>query len=122
MPAPETAMAPDPTFRSLKDRIAKRELLFPARVEEVARLCFDCPEVLAFSSSDNIAKRAGVSSSTVLRFVRMIGFSNIKDAREIFQNEVRFRSRFRNGIDRREKDAADYTTTSANDFGSIALE
>jgi DNA-binding MurR/RpiR family transcriptional regulator len=105
MPALETAMAPDPTFRSLKDRIAKRELLFPARVEEVARLCLDCPEVLAFCSTDNIAKRAGVSSSTVLRFVSIIGFSNIKEAREIFQNEVRFRSRFRKGIDRREKDA-----------------
>ncbi|WP_203226230.1 MurR/RpiR family transcriptional regulator [Rhizobium gallicum] len=94
MPALETAMAPDPTFRRIKDRIAKRDLLFPARVEEVARLCLDRPEVLAFSSTNHIAKRAGVSSSTVLRFVNMIGFSNIKEARETFQNEVRFRSRF----------------------------
>ncbi|CDM60577.1 RpiR family transcriptional regulator (plasmid) [Rhizobium favelukesii] len=107
MPALETAMAPDSTFRSLKDQIAKRELLFPARVEEVARLCLDCPDVLAFSSANNIAKRAGVSSSTVLRFVSMIGFSNIKEAREMFQNEVRFRSRCRNGTDRREIDAVD---------------
>ena len=107
MPALDTAMAPDPTFRSLKDRIARRELLFPDRVEEVARLCLDCPEALAFSSAKNIAKRAGVSSSTVLRFVSMIGFSNIKEAREMFQNEVRFRSRFRNGFYQREKDAVD---------------
>jgi DNA-binding MurR/RpiR family transcriptional regulator len=105
MPSHETAMAPDPTFRSLKDRISKRDLLFPTQVEEVAKLCFDDPELLAFDSTGDIAKLAGVSNSTVLRFVTMIGVASVKEAREIFQNEVRFRSRFRNGIDRREKDA-----------------
>lgn len=104
MPSLETAMAPAPTFRSLKERIAKREILFPAQVEEVAKLCFDRPELLAFDATGDIAKLAGVSNTTVLRFVTTIGFSSIKKAREIFQNEVRFRSRFRNGIDRREKD------------------
>jgi DNA-binding MurR/RpiR family transcriptional regulator len=87
----DTAMAPAPSFRSLKERIATRDILFPARVEEVARLCFDHPELLAFDSTSDIARRAGVSSSTVLRFVALIGFSNIKTARKIFRDEIRLR-------------------------------
>ena len=118
----DTARAPAPSFRSLKDRIARRDILFPARVEEVARLCFEHPELLAFGSTSDIARRAGVSNSTVLRFIAMIGFSNIKNARRIFQNEVRFRSRIRNGADGREKDAVDYMTKTAMNFGPIALE
>ncbi|KQT04630.1 hypothetical protein ASG42_23585 [Rhizobium sp. Leaf391] len=88
----ETAMAQAPNFRSLKERIARRDILFPTRVEEVARLCFDHPELLAFDSTSDIARRAGVSSSTVLRFVAMIGFANIRTARRIFQDEIRLRS------------------------------
>lgn len=88
----DTAMAPALSFRSLKERIARRDILFPASVEEVARLCFDHPEMLAFDSTSDIARRAGVSSTTVLRFVAMTGFSSIKHARKIFQDEIRLRS------------------------------
>jgi len=88
---PEARQAPV-SFRSLKDEIVKRNLRFPARVENVARLCFDDPERLAFETTTVIARRAGVSRSTVLRFAILIGFSDIKSARRIFQDEIRIRS------------------------------
>lgn len=94
----DTTMAPVHSFRSLYERVARRDILFSGRVEEVARLCFDHPELLAFCSTSEIARRAGVSSSTVLRFVAMIGFPNIKVARKIFQDEIRLRSNVCSGV------------------------
>ncbi|MBM7046188.1 RpiR family transcriptional regulator [Rhizobium lusitanum] len=88
----DTVTAPAPSFRSLKERISRRDILFPTRVEEVARLCLDHPELLAFGPTSDIARRAGVSSSTVLRFVAVMGFSNIKAACKVFQDEIRRRS------------------------------
>lgn len=81
------------SFRSLKDEIAKRNLRFPARVENVARLCFDNPQLLAFEATTVIAKRAGISRSKVLRFAYLIGFKDIKSARRIFQDEIRISQR-----------------------------
>lgn len=87
-----TAETPEPSFRSLKEKIAREEIVFPARVEKVARLCFEQPEVFAFGSAVSVARRAGVSSSTVARFVAVMGFSDIKTARKVFQEEVRLRT------------------------------
>lgn len=91
---PQAREAPA-SFRSLKEEIVKRDLWFPARVENVARLCFDDPELLAFEATTVIARRAGVSRSTVLRFAILIGCSDIKSARRIFRDEIRIRSRER---------------------------
>jgi len=82
----ETALA------DLKGRILKRELVLPPQVEKLAAVAFARPDLLAFETTNTIAVQAGVSKTTVARFVRFLGKGSLKETREIFREELRRRS------------------------------
>jgi len=73
----------------LKEAIAAGRVVFPPRLETVARRVLSQPELMAFKSAPVIARDCGVSASTVLRFAQHIGFSDIAEARGIFRDELR---------------------------------
>jgi DNA-binding MurR/RpiR family transcriptional regulator len=82
---------PPSSFEELKQAIVSRQVIFPLRVENVAKRVLAEPELMAFGSTPSIAKDCGVSPSTVIRFVMHLGFQDVARARVIFQNELRRR-------------------------------
>jgi DNA-binding MurR/RpiR family transcriptional regulator len=82
---------PPSSFEELKQAVVSRQVIFPLRVENVAKRVLAEPELMAFSSTPSIAKDCGVSPSTVIRFVTHLGFQDVAQARAIFQNELRRR-------------------------------
>lgn len=79
-------------FRDLKERILRREIKFPPQVEKLVAVCLARPELLAFEPSVEIAAQACVPLSTVARFVKLLGKSRLKEARQIFRDELRRRA------------------------------
>ncbi|MDX8527408.1 RpiR family transcriptional regulator [Mesorhizobium sp. MSK_1335] len=79
------------TFADLKRGIACRELVFPPQVEKLAAVAFAHPELLAFDSAVKIAASTGVSKTTVARFARLLGKRSLKEARNVFREELQRR-------------------------------
>jgi DNA-binding MurR/RpiR family transcriptional regulator len=79
-------------FKDMEERIVRRELVFPPQVEKLAAVCLSRPELFAFDTTSEIAAKAGVSTATVTRFVKLLGMSRIKEARQIFRDELRRRA------------------------------
>ena len=96
MSQPEDSVPDEMDFRDLKARILRRELKFPRQVEKLAAVCLARPELLALEPAAEIAAQACVPLSTVARFVKLLGKSRLKEAREIFRDELRRREMDRN--------------------------
>lgn len=79
---------PPSSFEALKLAIASRQVIFPLRVENVAKRVLEKPELMAFESTSSIAEDCGVSAATVARFVTHIGFRDVAAARGIFRAEL----------------------------------
>ena len=79
-------------FRDLKERIVRRELRFRPQVEKLAAVCLARPELFAFEPSVDIATQANVPKSTIARFVKLLGKARLKEAREIFRDELKRRA------------------------------
>ena len=77
---------PPSDFHCLKDMIANRQITFPKRLEQVARVALDSPDLVAFESSIDLATRCGVSTATVIRFARHLGFKNFREMRLLFRS------------------------------------
>lgn len=79
---------PPSSFDELKQAISSRQVIFPLRVENVAKRVLERPELMAFESTASIAEDCGVSAATVARFVTHIGFRDVAQARGIFRAEL----------------------------------
>jgi len=92
MSLPDDSATGEMAFNDLRERILRRELIFPPQVEKLAAVCLARPELLAFERTAAIAAQANVPKSTVTRFVKLLGKTRLKDAREIFRDELRRRA------------------------------
>ncbi|MCW0001388.1 RpiR family transcriptional regulator [Pararhizobium sp. YC-54] len=79
---------PPSSFDELKQAISSRQVIFPLRVENVAKRVLERPEFMAFESTASIVEDCGVSAATVARFVTHIGFRDVAQARGIFRAEL----------------------------------
>ncbi|WP_088675064.1 MurR/RpiR family transcriptional regulator [Rhizobium sp. R339] len=80
---------PPATLRELKCFIAKRQLVFPNSLEQVARLMLERPEIIAFESAAAIARRCSVSQTTVHRLAQHIGFRTFGELRAMVREHLR---------------------------------
>ena len=92
MSQPDDAVPSKMDFRDLKKRIVRGELKFPPQVEKLAAVCLARPELFAFEPSVDIATQANVPKSTITRFVKLLGKARLKEAREIFRDELKRRA------------------------------
>ena len=64
-----------------------REL--PQRLDVLARLAAERPDVFAFESSQKIAERCKVSQTSVVRFAHHLGFDGFAEMKQVFQQGLR---------------------------------
>lgn len=89
MPGNQTkSVRPPASVPELKSLIARRRIVFPSRLEHLTRAVLKEPEIVAFGSSASIARRCGVSTTTVLRLSRHLGFATFHDMRRLFQTHI----------------------------------
>jgi DNA-binding MurR/RpiR family transcriptional regulator len=60
----------------------------PAQLTLLAEFALKDPHTMAFASSADIAHSAGVSASTVTRLASVLGYSGLRDFRNIFRSEL----------------------------------
>lgn len=80
---------PPESLLELKCLIAKRDIVFPVRLECVARQILQEPELVAFGSAAMIARECNVSETTVLRLPKHVGLQTFTDLKRLFQNHLR---------------------------------
>ncbi|QPB23845.1 MurR/RpiR family transcriptional regulator [Rhizobium sp. 007] len=80
---------PPATLQELKYLIAKRQIVFPNRLEQVARQIIERPEMIAFESAAAIARNCKVSQTTVHRLAQHIGFQTFGEFRALMRNHLR---------------------------------
>ena len=76
-------------LQELRMLIASGKLKMPRRIETVLQCLFDNPSDAAFGTTRSLAKRCGVSASTIVRLTGVLGFERFRDFRELFRNELR---------------------------------
>jgi len=81
--------SPPKSLLELKCLIAKRDIVFPERLECVARQILKEPELVAFGSATMIARKCNVSETTVLRLPKHVGLQTFTDLKHLFQNHLR---------------------------------
>jgi len=77
-----------PSVNKLKEKIAKREIVFPGALEKTMRTVLLHPEIVAFGSAKSVAALCSVSSSTVFRLVRQCGYSSFRGMRSAFRSHL----------------------------------
>ncbi|MBX5193994.1 MurR/RpiR family transcriptional regulator [Rhizobium sp. NZLR10] len=82
-------VGPPQTLEELKSLIARRQIVFPDRLEQVARQVIGRPEMVAFESAAEIARICEVSQTTVLRLAQHCGLQTFAELRSMMRNHVR---------------------------------
>ncbi|MGO7414659.1 MurR/RpiR family transcriptional regulator [Rhizobium ruizarguesonis] len=80
---------PPATLQELKYLIAKRQIVFPNSLEQVARQIIERPEMIAFESAAAIARNCRVSQTTVHRLAQHIGFRTLREFRAMIRDHRR---------------------------------
>ena len=67
---------------------SRRSEITPS-LEVVLRYALENPADLALCTATELARRNAVSTATVVRLARLLGFHNFRDFRELFRREIR---------------------------------
>lgn len=82
---------PPTSFDSLRDAILARRDSFPKRLAQVARFALESPDDIALNTVAEIAAKADVQPSTLIRFAQSLGYSGFSDLQQIFRSRLRDR-------------------------------
>ncbi|MCB8876086.1 MurR/RpiR family transcriptional regulator [Acidisoma silvae] len=91
MPADLEADAAPRDFRTLRALIVERRGQLPKRLVQVADFAVQHPQEIAFGRVAELAKRANVQPSTMIRFAQALGYSGFSDLQLVFQSHARDR-------------------------------
>ncbi|MGZ2487343.1 DNA-binding MurR/RpiR family transcriptional regulator [Rhizobium pisi] len=80
---------PPATLQELKYLIAKRQIVFPNSLEQVARQIIERPATVAFESAAAIARNCKVSQTTVHRLAQHMGFRTFGEFRAVIRDHLR---------------------------------
>lgn len=83
--------SPPASFDTLRDAILARRESFPKRLAQVARFALESPDDMALNTVAEIAAKADVQPSTLIRFAQSLGYSGFSDLQQIFRSRLRDR-------------------------------
>ncbi len=107
--------APLPDFDGFVALLRQRRPTLPKRLKQVADHALAHLDDMAFGSTAQIAERAGVQASTLVRFAQALDYSGFSELQEIFRSRLR-----RQVVDHRERLAA-LRNRDASAGGAAAL-
>ncbi|WP_172117837.1 MurR/RpiR family transcriptional regulator [Halomonas hibernica] len=73
------------SFATLEERITADYPSLSRRLQQTARFLLDNPQEVAFSTVAQLAKQAGVTPSTLIRFSNSFGFSGFSEMQQLFR-------------------------------------
>ena len=111
--APKTVTKPD--FDGFVALLRERRPRLPKRLKQVADHALAHLDDMAFGSTAQIAEKAGVQASTLVRFAQALDYSGFSELQEVFQARLR-----RQVVDHRERLAA-LRASEASAGGSVKL-
>lgn len=101
MPAVPAPIAQSPDFDGFVAVLRERRARLPKRLKQVADHTLAHLDDMAFGSTAQIAERAGVQASTLVRFAQALDYSGFSELQEVFRSRLR-----RQALDHRERLAA----------------
>ncbi len=75
----------------ISDRIRKSILEMPQNFQKIGSYILDHEQSVAFASIHAVSKAIGVSSASLVRFAKNLGFEGYQDFKKEIQNEMRHR-------------------------------
>ena len=76
-------------FEALRALVLARREALPKRVAQAALYLIDNADEIAFATTAEIARKAGVQPSTLVRFAQTIGFRGFSDLQQLFRSRLR---------------------------------
>jgi len=76
------------SYESLKQQIAERHDQLPKRLRQIAEFTMEMPDFVALETVANIAGRAKVQPSSLIRFAKLFGFDGFSDMQQVFRSRL----------------------------------
>ena len=76
------------SYESLKQQIAERHDQLPKRLRQIAEFTMELPDFVALETVANIAGRAKVQPSSLIRFAKLFGFDGFSDMQQVFRSRL----------------------------------
>lgn len=86
---PAALPVPPGDYAALVSRLRAQGASLPPRLRQVAEHMLAHPEDMAFQSTAEIAARAGVQPSTLVRFAQALDYPGFSDLQQVFQQRLR---------------------------------
>ncbi len=83
-----TSTPPRETYEALRAEIARRHPRFSDRLRQIAEFALDHPTEMALGTVAEVAERAGVQPSAIVRFARALGFGGFTEMQQVFRSRL----------------------------------
>jgi DNA-binding MurR/RpiR family transcriptional regulator len=83
-----TDTPPHDAYESLRAEIARRHARFSDRLRVIAEFALDHPTDMALGTVAEVAQRAKVQPSAIVRFARALGYAGFTDMQQIFRSRL----------------------------------
>lgn len=79
---------PPRNWRELHAFVMANSSVFPRQLALLADFALHHPDIMAFGTCASIARRAGVSATTVCRLADVLGYGSFRDLRKLFRDDL----------------------------------
>jgi DNA-binding MurR/RpiR family transcriptional regulator len=83
-----TAPRPHDSYEGLRSEIARRHARFADRLKLIAEFALDHPTDMALGTVAEVAGRAGVQPSAIVRFARALGYGGFTEMQQVFRSRL----------------------------------
>lgn len=87
MPASVETTAPE-TYEALRAEIARNHPGFSDRLRQIAEFALEHPTDMALGTVAEVAKRAGVQPSAIVRFANALGYGGFTEMQQVFRSRL----------------------------------
>ena len=82
------AIRPQQTYDTLRAEIARRHARFADRLKQIGEFALDHPTDMALGTVAEVAQRAGVQPSAIVRFARALGYAGFTEMQQVFRSRL----------------------------------
>jgi len=86
--AARSKAVPHQTYEALRAEIARGHPGFSDRLRQIAEFVLDYPTEMALSTVAEVAQRAGVQPSAIVRFARALGYGGFTEMQQVFRSRL----------------------------------
>ncbi len=79
---------PPATYDALRSEIARRHPRLSGRLKQIAEFALDHPTDIALGTVAEVAHRAGVQPSAIVRFARALDYSGFSEMQQVFRSRL----------------------------------